>query len=128
MALLIQAFSDEGSFEMIEVPESSVPVGAKFGVRVRGDSMEPIYQDHQLVWIQKCNTLRPGEVGLFIFDGCGYVKAYSERVPDGEELEAYTDSNGVLHKQAVLISYNKNYEPKVVKPDIEFKICGRVLS
>ena len=121
-------FLDDENIQLMRFPESGVPAKADFAVRIVGDSMEPIYQDHQLIWIQKCNTLRPGEVGLFIYDGCGYVKAYSERVPDKEEMEAYTDSNGVLHKQAVLISYNKNYEPKIVTPNMEFKICGRVLS
>ena len=70
---------------MIEVPESSVPVGAKFGVRVRGNSMEPIYRDDQLVWVQLCEELRSGEVGFFLYDGSGYVKAYDEQEPDDEE-------------------------------------------
>ena len=39
------AFLDEGSFEMVSFPASTVPDGADFGVRVSGDSMEPVYHD-----------------------------------------------------------------------------------
>ena len=65
------AFLDEGNFEMVSFPESSIPDGAEFGVRVSGDSMEPVYHDGQIVWVQQCETLRPGEVGVMIYDGQG---------------------------------------------------------
>lgn len=120
------AFLDEGCFEMVSVPETSVPTGAEFGVRVSGDSMEPIYQDSQLIWIQECSSLRIGEVGLFVYDGNGYVKVYGEQEP--EERETFTDSEGILHQQPVLISYNKAYAPKPISPDRGFQIVGRVLN
>ena len=63
------AFLDEGNFEMVSFPESSIPDGAEFGVRVSGDSMEPVYHDGQIVWVQQCETLRTGEVGVMIYDG-----------------------------------------------------------
>lgn len=59
-------FLDENQFEMIRFPKSAVPVEADFGVRVNGDSMEPVYHDGQIVWVEKTDTLRPGEVGVFI--------------------------------------------------------------
>ena len=52
-------FLDEGGFEMIRFPKSAVPSNADFGVRVNGDSMEPVYHDGQIVWIEKTDTLRP---------------------------------------------------------------------
>ena len=90
--------------------------------------MEPIYQDHQLVWVQVCNSLRSGEVGVFVYDGQGYIKVYEERQPDDDELEEYIDSTGVVHNQVALISYNPNYKPRLVTPETSFKICGRVLN
>lgn len=39
------AFLDEGNLEMVSFPEKSVPKGADFGLRVSGDSMEPVYHD-----------------------------------------------------------------------------------
>ena len=71
-----------GNFEMVSFPESSIPDGAEFGVRVSGDSMEPVYHDGQIVWVQRCETLRTGEVGVMIYDGQGYIKAYAEQEPD----------------------------------------------
>ena len=116
------------NIELMRFPENGVPAKADYAVRVVGDSMEPVYQNHQLVWVQSCNSLRPGEVGIFVYDGSGYIKAYDEQEPSSDEIENYIDSNGVLHKQAVLKSFNPDYEPKIVTQNIEFKICGRVLS
>ena len=45
-------FLDEGGFEMIRFPKSAVPGGADFGVRVNGDSMEPVCHDGQIVWVK----------------------------------------------------------------------------
>ena len=122
------AFLDEGNFEMVSVPRSMVPRGADFGVRVNGDSMEPVFTQDQLVWVQRTNTLRVGEVGIFIYDGQGYIKAYSEREPEESLREDFTDSNHCVHNQPVLNSYNKaKYAPIVVSPYRFFEIAGRVL-
>ena len=120
-------FLDEECFEMIPFPESSVPERAEFGIRVAGDSMEPVYHDGQIVWVQPCDTLDIGEVGIFICNGEGFLKVYSEQDPDDDIAEAYTDSYGVVHPQPVLISYNQAYEPRVISPNTSFRIVGRVL-
>ena len=120
-------FLDDENIELMRFPESSVPAGADYALRVSGDSMEPVYQDRQLVWVQNCNSLRPGEVGIFVLDGVGFIKAYAEQRPDADELDEYTDSSGVVHNKPVLISYNDKYAPRVVHSGARFKICGRVL-
>ena len=122
------AFLDGDGFELLSVPETSVPAGAEFGVRVSGDSMEPVYQDGQIVWVQPCKTLRCGEVGIFVYGGEGYIKLYGTQEPEGDAREALTDSSGTVHPQPVLISYNRHYEPKAVRPELGFEIVGRVLS
>lgn len=121
------AFLDEGNFEMVSFPENSVPDGAEFGIRVSGDSMEPVYHDGQIVWVQTCESLAVGEVGVFVCDGEGFLKMYDEQVPDESLQEAFLDSTGVLHKQPILVSYNKAYPPRVITPETELKIVGRVL-
>ena len=121
-------FLDEEMFERISVPKDSVPRGADFGIRVSGDSMEPKYYDRQIVWVQKCDSLVPGEIGVFLYDGEGYLKMYDERDPNEDEAERFMDSQGVLHKQRVLVSLNKKYDPKFVSPDAAFAIAGRVLN
>jgi len=120
-------FLDDNAFDMIRFPEDKVPSGADFGVRISGDSMEPVYHDGQIVWVQKCDTLSVGQVGVFIYDGSGYLKRYGEQEPGEEDAEEFTDSCGAVRSQPVLESYNPEYEPRPVHPDMGFQIVGRVL-
>jgi len=122
------SFLDEENFENVSFPESAVPDGAEFGIRVSGDSMEPVYHDGQIVWVQKCSEVYPGEVGIFIYDGDGYIKEYDEREPDEDDLEYFTNSYGEVRMQAYLISYNQKYKPIRVSPHNELSIVGRVLN
>lgn len=85
--LLVHYFSE------IEVGDE-VSASADFGVRVSGDSMEPLYLDGQIIWIHKQDTLEEGEIGIFFLDGEAFVKKYHQ-----------TDS-GVQ-----LISLNSKYSP-----------------
>ena len=121
-------FLDEGNYEMISVPKSTVPAGAKFAIRVKGDSMEPTYNDGQLIWVQETKELHPGDVGVFFYGDQGYMKSYNLRKPDEELRDVFTDVDGVIHLQPVLISYNKKYDPIFVSPETRFEIVGRVLN
>ena len=85
------------------------------------------YHDGQIVWVQPCDHLRVGEVGIFTYDGEGYIKVYGTQMPEAEQREAYTRSDGTLSPQPVLISYNAKYPPRVVLADMGFQIVGRVL-
>lgn len=71
--------------------------------------------------------LNPGEVGIFIYEGDGYIKEYDEQEPDPEQREEYTDSYGKVHNQPVMVSFNEKYSPIVISPHSEFRIVGRVL-
>ena len=67
-------------------------------------------------------------VRLSLLDnGEGYIKRYGEQQPENDSVDAYTDSYGVIHMQPVLISYNRNYADKIVRPENQFEIVGRVL-
>lgn len=121
------AFMDEDSFETISFPASFVPQGAEFGVKVAGDSMEPVYHDGQIVWVQRCSELRDGEVGIFSYDGEGYLKAYHEDIPAAPDKDWPVDSYGRVLPQPVLVSYNPAYAPKSIKSGVPFQIVGRVL-
>lgn len=122
------SFLDEDHFEEIMVPATSVPEGASFGVYVSGDSMLPRYHHGDLVWVQPVEKLHPHDIGIFICDGEGYIKMYDERIPAADQIEDYTDSNGNVHMQPVLISLNEHYPPKVISFSNEFRIVGRVLN
>lgn len=120
-------FLSEENFTHEQFPENFVPAGADFGMRVWGDSMEPVYHDGQFVWIKRCKQLQPGQVGIFMYDGDGYIKVYGEQEPDESEEEDFTDSYGIVHPQPVLISYNRSYPPRPISPNARFEIVGRVL-
>lgn len=120
-------FLGDGTFEMVSFPENTVPDGAEFGIRASGDSMEPVYHDGQIVWVQRCGKLPAGTVGIFVYDGKGYLKLYDEQVPDETHIEDFTDSYGCVHMQPVLISYNQTYPPMIIGAEAEFRTVGRVL-
>ena len=122
------AFLDGEMFRQVQVPASSVPQGADFGVYVSGDSMEPRYHNGQIVWIKQCEELECGDIGVFLYDGCGYLKKYDEQAPDKSHAELLTDSYGVIHNQPVLISLNSKYSPLLISPEQRFEIVGKVLN
>lgn len=43
-------------------------------IRVNGNSMEPTYSDGDLVLVQHASSVRPGEIGVFIWGDTGYIK------------------------------------------------------
>lgn len=115
----------EDSFEKMRFPAAEVPESADFGVRVNGDSMEPVYHDQQIVWIQRCDRLSPGEVGLFIYDGDGYIKVYDEQETDEDDFAGF---EYVPPVQPVLMSYNEDYDPIHISPHLDFRVAGRVIK
>ena len=120
-------FLDEEDFEKRLFPADSIPAGADFAVCVDGSSMEPVYRDGQLLWIQRCSSLRVGEVGLMSYDGNSYIKVYGEQPPPTELRPWFTDSEGKVFPQPVLISCNREYPPVPVHPEKGFAVIGRVL-
>lgn len=122
------AFLDENNFELRRFPADEIPDGAEFAIRISGDSMEPVYSSGQIIWVQLCKQLRPGDVGIFEYDGNGYVKMYDEQYPEETFLDEYTTSDGQVLPQPVLVSYNEAYAPRPVNPNTSFCIIGRVLK
>ncbi len=57
----------------VSVRRSALPRGARFGVPVSGDSMEPAYHDGDILIVSDALP-EPGDVGVFVMDGMGYVK------------------------------------------------------
>lgn len=120
-------FLNEDQFETLEFPVSQVPEDADFGIRITGDSMTPYYSDGQIVWVERCTELNPGEVGIFICDNEGYIKQYSEVMPDEDEIEDYT-FNGIVYPKIYLVSFNKKYRPIFVSRTSRLEVIGRVLN
>ena len=103
-------FLDSDRFSEIEVGDE-VSSSADFGVRVCGDSMEPLYLDGQIIWIHKQETLEEGEIGVFFLDGDAYVKKYHQ------------SDSGIQ-----LISLNKKYAPIQVTSGSTLKTFGKVVG
>lgn len=107
-------FLEDGDYELAEFPENDIPVGADFALRIAGNSMEPAYRDGEIIWVQRDENLRPGEKGVFLYDGEAFFKILGERETDG----------GV---RPLLISCNPSYPPREVRVELGFQIVGRVL-
>ena len=94
--------------EQIELP---VDVDADFVIPIKGDSMEPDYHDGDLVFIQTSVDLTDGVIGVFSYNGDGYIK---QLVIDKE--------------QAYLHSLNPAYKDMPITPETDFRIIGEVVD
>lgn len=103
-------FLDDSGYDMIKVP-AYVPIYADFALRVSGDSMEPMIQDGQIIWVKEQETLNTGEIGIFTYSGDVYCK------------ELVTSSD-----KTYLRSLNTLYDDVEILEDFGFKIIGKVVS
>jgi len=103
-------FLDDSGYEMIEAP-GYVPSAADFALRVSGDSMEPLFQDGQVIWIKEQEALNNGEIGIFIYFDDVYLK------------KLITDNDRVF-----LRSLNPEYQDIAIKEDFGFRSIGKVVS
>lgn len=103
-------FLDGEDCDPVTVGEEVSPL-ADFGVRIAGDSMEPRFVHGQIVWVRRQETLRPGEIGIFLYNGAGYCKRLERR---GSRVE--------------LVSLNSAYPPIRVRPADELRVFGRVVG
>jgi len=94
--------------ERIELP---VDIDADFVIPIKGDSMEPDYQDGDLVFIQTSADLNNGVIGVFNYNGDAYIK---QLVIDKE--------------QAYLHSLNPKYKDMPITPETDFRIIGEVVD
>ena len=94
--------------ERIELP---VDVDADFVIPIKGDSMEPDYQDGDLVFIQTSVDLNDGVIGVFNYNGEAYIK---QLVIDTE--------------QSYLHSLNPDYKDMPITPETDFRIIGEVVD
>lgn len=99
-------FLDSDQYELIEV-DDPVPSIATFAVTISGDSMEPEFEDRQIIYIRQQPTIEPGEVGIFMLNGDVYCK------------QALNGS---------LVSFNPKYKPIRIRENDDFRIIGKVVG
>lgn len=74
-------------------------------IAIAGDSMEPTFHDGDQVFVSHCETLRRGEIGIFVADGAGYIKEFG-----GDAL----------------VSHNPAYAPLPLAEFDDVRCVGRV--
>ena len=93
--------------EELLVPESAEAEQADFVISVGGDSMEPTYHDGDKVFVEKCDSVDVGEVGIFVVNGDVYIKELGNQC---------------------LISHNEKYKPIRIGEYDSVYCCGRVIG
>ena len=69
-----QWLDENGHFEDIDVIDTPQARTANIIIKVSGDSMEPLFHDGDALLVQRQDRMEQGEIGVFIIDGCGYIK------------------------------------------------------
>lgn len=92
----------EGTIELLATDEARQ---ADYAIGVSGESMEPVYQDGEIVLVKKTEEVPFGEVGIFQKGNELYIK---QRTAEG------------------LRSFNKGY--KLIPPDEDIYCLGRVIG
>ena len=95
-----------------QFPSFMVPKGASFGIRISGNSMEPVIADGSTVFVKHAMTVESGKVGIFVLNGSGFCK---QLIVDREKQEVR------LH------SINPKYEDIIVAPEDTLITIGQVL-
>ena len=98
---------DSDLAEELFVPESAEAEQADFVISVGGDSMEPTYHDGDKVFVEKCDAVEVGEVGIFVVNGDVYIKELGNQC---------------------LISHNEKYKPIRIGENDSVYCCGRVIA
>lgn len=68
---------DEGDYwETITIPDSPEARKADFALTIKGNSMEPVYRDGDIVLVKKQDAVDIGEICIYNVDGAGYIKKF----------------------------------------------------
>lgn len=104
-------FLDSDEFTWIDVDED-IAGKFDFAVTVHGDSMEPEFHDHDMVYVKQQDKLENGQIGIFCLNDEAYIKKFR------------SDEDGNF-----LLSLNPAYAPIPVNMDNDsFRIFGRVVA
>lgn len=104
-------FLDDSTKPFTVTVHKPVPSNYDYAFQINGHSMEPVYQDKQVVFVKKEDDYRDGQIIAAVMDGCAYLKKLS--VVDGE---------------ATLVSLNPQYPNIKVDKETGIKVLGVVFS
>ena len=103
-------YLDDEQVETISFGSDMVPSGTDFCLKVNGDSMEPMFNNGDYVFIKRETDFRNGTIGAVIVNGEAYLK------------KIYITDNSIR-----LVSLNKKYKDITVTQDDNLKYVGTVV-
>ena len=103
-------YLDDEQVETINFGADMVPSGTDFCLKVNGDSMEPMFNNGDYVFIKRETDFRNGTIGAVIVNGEAYLK------------KIYIRDNFIR-----LVSLNKKYKDITVSEDDTLKYVGTVV-
>lgn len=103
-------YLDDEQVETISFGADMVPASTDFCLKVNGDSMEPMFNNGDYVFIKRETDFRNGTIGAIIVNGEAYLK------------KIYITDDSVR-----LVSLNKKYKDIIVSEDDTLKYVGTVV-
>lgn len=103
-------YLDDEQVETISFGSDMVPNGTDFCLKVNGDSMEPMFNNGDYVFIKRETDFRNGTIGAIIVNGEAYLK------------KIYITDDSIR-----LVSLNKKYKDIIVSEDDTLKYVGTVV-
>ena len=107
------ASAGTGSFLETEIPEqilvkeSTNAENADYVIPIMGDSMEPTYHNGDKAFVEKCDSVDIGEIGIFVVNGDAFIKELGDKC---------------------LISHNEKFKPITLSENDSVYCCGRVIG
>ncbi|EGQ3466516.1 S24 family peptidase [Staphylococcus pseudintermedius] len=81
-----------------------------FALQVNGDSMEPMFEDKEIIFIDKTKQINSGQIGIFVIDGEAYLK------------KVFINEEGIR-----LVSLNSKYPDLHFDSSYDIKVAGKVI-
>lgn len=103
----VGSFVENEAPEKILVPKCAESEEADYVLTVKGDSMQPKFNDGDKVYVVNQQSVEIGEIGIFIINSEAYIK----KLGKGQ-----------------LISLNEKYKPIPLNNDDSIYCCGKVIG
>ncbi len=103
-------YLDDEQVETISFGADMIPSGTDFCLKVNGDSMDPMFNNGDYVFIKRETDFRNGSIGVVIVNGDAYLK------------KIYITEDSIK-----LVSLNKKYKDITVTQDDTLKYVGTVV-
>ncbi|HDN3443162.1 TPA: helix-turn-helix transcriptional regulator [Staphylococcus aureus] len=92
-----------------EMVKGSIPTH-DLALKVNGDSMEPMFKDGEIIFVEKTHNIKNGQIGIFII-----------------EEEAYVKKVFVEDDRLTLVSLNKDYDDLHFYRNESVRLIGKVI-